>query len=200
MDSTQEVRLFVALSIPEAIKGVIQDAQAELRGAVPEKAARWTRREQFHLTLKFLGNVPASRVEELAGALRPVCSHSPPLSLRAARIGFFPGARFPRVVWVGVNDLQERLAALWTALQTATQPFTKESAEPEFTGHVTLARVTRLSQAEAMDLARSAFSFENKVFGEWTADQLELMRSELLPEGARHTLLTALPLLGRRVL
>jgi RNA 2',3'-cyclic 3'-phosphodiesterase len=199
LDSTQDFRLFIALTVPDAVKGTIQKAQEELRRVVPEKAARWTRREQFHLTLKFLGNVPASRVEELVELIRLVCEAFPPLRLRAARIGFFPDARFPRVVWVGMSDLQNRLAALCTAVQSATQPFTKEAPESEFTGHVTLARVKRLQREPAKDLARSAGRFENTMFGEWTVDQIELMRSELLMEGARHSLLAALPLLGRQV-
>jgi 2'-5' RNA ligase len=200
LDSTQDFRLFIAMTIPDAVKGAIQKAQEELRRVIPEKAVRWTRREQFHLTLQFLGNVPACRVAELIGTIRPLCEAFSPLRLRAARIGFFPNARFPRVVWVGMNDLKNRLAVLWTAVQSATQPFTKEAPELEFTGHVTLARVNRLRRDHADDLARSAGRFENTIFGEWTADQIELMRSELLPEGARHNLLAALPLLGRQAL
>ena len=199
LDSAQEFRLFLALAIPDGVKGAIQDAQAALRGVLPEKAARWTRCEQFHLTVRFLGNVPASQLDELVAELRRVGASFSPLNMKAARIGFFPDARFPRVAWVGVNDLQGQLSALWNAVQSATQPFTKEAAEPEFSGHVTLARVNRLRREDAEKLAKCAARFENTVFGEWTADQVELMRSELLPEGARHTVLATLPLLGREV-
>ena len=200
LDSPQESRLFVALPIPDGVKGALQEAQAALRGVLPEKAARWTRCDQFHLTVRFLGNIPASRLEELVAELSRVDSLFSPLEMKAARIGFFPDARFPRVIWAGINDLQGRHSALWTDVQAATQPFTKEAPEPEFSGHVTLARVNRLRREHAQDLAKRAARFENAVFGEWTADQVELMRSELLPEGARHTVLAALPLLGREAL
>ena len=119
----------------------METAQTELRRIVPPKAARWVRREQFHLTLKFLGNVPVSRVDELIKAGRRACQSCSPLQLRAREIGFFPNARAPRVVWVGISDLEDRLAAVWKAVQSATQSFTRESVEAEFTGHVTLARV-----------------------------------------------------------
>ena len=51
--STPHFRLFIALAIPDAIKSVIERAQAELRHTVPTKAARWTRGEQFHLSLEY---------------------------------------------------------------------------------------------------------------------------------------------------
>lgn len=205
-------RLFIALAIPHELNRAFEQAQAELGRALREPgpgeqapknakarrdgAFRWTKREQFHLTLRFLGNVPVSRVEELAQAARVVCRAFAPLRLTAARIGVFPNARRPRVIWVGISDLDERLGPLWSAVQSAMQPFTEEQPEREFTGHVTLGRINKLPPTEAKDLARAAVKFDKTVFGEWRANQVELMRSELLPQGARHTVLAALPLAG----
>lgn len=194
---TQEIRLFIALAIPEAIKSAIETVQAQLRRTLPAKAARWTRREQFHLTLKFLGNVPLNRVDELIEACLLACRPHPPLRLTAQKIGFFPNARVPRVVWVGIRDPHECLGVVWKAVQSAAQPFTSEPPEPEFTGHVTLARVSRLRREETEHLAKAAGRLDNVPLGEWTAGQLELVRSELLPEGARHGLVAALPLAGK---
>ena len=194
---TQEFRLFITLGIPDAVKETIEAAQAELRRFLPPKAARWARREQFHLTLRFLGNVAASRVDELVEACHGACQSFGPLHLCARRIGFFPNAWEPRVVWVGISDLDDRLPGVWNAVQSATQPFTSEPPESRFTGHVTLARVNRLSRDQAVQLAAAAARFEKIAFGEWTAVELELMRSELLPEGARHSLLASFPMLGK---
>ncbi len=194
--SPLEFRLFIALAIPDAIKARIEIAQTKLRNALPAKASRWTRREQFHLTLKFLGNVAASRVEELTRACVLACQPHRPLHLTAQGIGFFPNARIPRVVWVGIKDSDARLATVWEALQNASQPFTKEPPETDFTGHVTLGRLNRLRRNEAAELARLAAEFETAMFGEWTADRVELMRSELSSQGARHTVLAELPLTG----
>jgi 2'-5' RNA ligase len=191
--SPPHFRLFIALRVPDAIKDRLERAQAQLRGAVPAKAARWTRREQFHLTLKFLGNVAVERIDELTAAARVACGSNPPLRLAAQAIGFFPHARQPRVVWVGVRDREDRLEPIWKTIQSAAQPFTKEPPEPKFTGHVTVARVNRLTRTEAEALASAARKFEEALFGEWTANELELMRSELSAEGARHCVLAELP-------
>lgn len=100
------------------------------------------------------------------------------------------------MVWVGVRDLDGRFEPLWQAIQSATQPFTKEAPEPNFTGHVTLARLNRFTPAEAEALASAAGKFEETLFGEWTANRLELMRSELSSQGARHSVLAELPFRG----
>lgn len=194
MNSPEQFRLFIALSIPNEVKDCIERAQTELRRVIPDKAARWTRQEQFHLTLRFLDTVPVSRVEELVRVAHSACAQFAPLRLTAARIGFFPNARSPRVLWVGVKDQGERLGPLWTALQSATEPFTEEAAEKGFTGHVTLARPNRLDRIQGEALAKAAAKYEDVVFGNWTARHVEIMRSELLPQGARHSVLAELPL------
>jgi 2'-5' RNA ligase len=194
LQAPEQFRLFLALSIPDKVKSAIDATQSELRRVVPDRAARWTRREQFHLTLRFLGNVSASRVNPLIDVIRAACEPFAPLRLVAGQMGFFPDRRVPRVLWVGVKDLESRLIPLWSGLQSATQPFAGEPAETDFTGHVTLARLNRPRRVQIEELVKAAGKFENSVFGEWTAEQVELMRSELLPQGARHSLLAALPL------
>jgi RNA 2',3'-cyclic 3'-phosphodiesterase len=194
MAESEQVRLFVAVTVPEGVKSKMEEAQAELRRAAPERGVRWARREQFHLTLRFLGDVEAERVEALGEALRTACKAFGPLHLRAERVGFFPDARYPRVVWVGVSDEAAHLPRLQQAVEAATEGFTSEAKEKRFTGHVTLARIKGLRRPEAEALGQAAASMADRLFGQWTAYQLELVRSELLPEGAQHTTVAAIAL------
>lgn len=191
---SQAYRLFVALPLPEKIKDEIEKAQAELRRALSEGCIRWARRDQFHLTLKFLGNVETQRMEELTHALRRACENFSPLKLRAEQIGFFPDARRPRVIWVGVNDEQEQLPLLQRAIEISVQEFTEEKSEDKFSGHVTLGRAKKIQRREAEILAKLAADMAQRFFGEWTADKVELIRSELSSGGARYTTLAAIPL------
>lgn len=196
MHSNQQYRLFVALSVPEEVKANIESVQSELRPALPAGLARWARREQFHMTLRFLGNIPALRVDELITATQNACRSFPPLRLKAAGLGYFPDARSARVVWVGIQDQAQKLPLVWRAVQDATQPFTVEAPEESFVGHLTLARLNRLRRPELEHLVQAGAKFQDVVFGEWTANRLELMRSELSSQGARHSLLASLPLAG----
>jgi RNA 2',3'-cyclic 3'-phosphodiesterase len=190
----ESLRLFIAVPVPESIKDEIERAQAELRRAVAKEPVRWTRREQFHLTLKFLGNVQPTRLDALAQAMAEGAGGFPPLLLRAEGVGFFPDARFPRVAWVGLRDREGRLAGLQSAIEAKVQEFTSEPPEKRFAGHVTLGRIKGLKRPGAERLAAAAASMAGRFFGEWTAGSVELVRSELAAEGARYSCLTAVPL------
>jgi RNA 2',3'-cyclic 3'-phosphodiesterase len=192
-------RLFIAIPVPEEVKDAIQLAQGELRRAVPAKCVRWAGLEQFHLTLKFLGNVAAARVEALADSVRSACRNLPALRLRAERIGFFPDMRFPRVIWAWVHDGEQRLPMLQQTIETATRDFTGEKAEDKFTGHVTLGRVKAIKRPEAEILAKLASSMTDRFFGEWTADKIEVIRSELSSKGSRYSTISAVPLVDGTV-
>ena len=196
MADGERFRLFIAVTIPEEIQSKIEEAQAELRRALPEHGVRWTRRDQFHLTLRFLGDVEATRVEALGEAIQGACRGFGALHLRAGRIGFFPDLRYPRVVWVGVQDQAEQLPRVQEAVERATREFTTEAKEGQFTGHVTLARIKGIKRPEADALGKAATGMAERLFGQWTAYQVELMRSELLPQGARHTSLASIALAG----
>ena len=189
--STQKFRLFVAIPMPEPIRNEITRVRQELQQLVSHEAVRWTKPEQFHLTLRFLGGVPADRVTALQEAINAVCLGIPALPLRAQGIGFFPNARSPRVIWAGVDDGEGRLADLQQKIEAAVQPFTQEPGTERFAGHVTLGRVKFLKRPEIEKLAAHALAVKDRLFGEWTANEVELIRSDLLPGGARHTLLAA---------
>ncbi|MGA3285096.1 MAG: RNA 2',3'-cyclic phosphodiesterase [Verrucomicrobiota bacterium] len=189
--STEKLRLFVAIPMPEAVRKEITGVQQELQRLVSRDAVRWTNPEQFHLTLRFLGDVPVERVAALQEAVNAVCHGSPALHLRAQGVGFFLNARSPRVIWAGVNDGEGRLADLQKKIEGAVGPFAEKPSSERFAGHVTIGRVKFLKRPEAETLAAQAQAVKDRLFGEWTANEVELIRSDLLPTGASHTLLAA---------
>ena len=194
MAEGERFRRFVALAVPDDVKAKLEAAPADLRRALPDRNVLWARREQFHLTLRFLGDVEATRAEALAEAIRAACAGFGALHLRAEQIGCFPDRGYPRVVWVGVRDEAERLPRLQQVVEAASAGFTGEPKEQRFTGHLTLARIKGIKRPEAEALNKAAAGTADRVFGQWTAYQIELMRSELLPQGARHSSLASISL------
>jgi RNA 2',3'-cyclic 3'-phosphodiesterase len=187
-------RLFVALAAPDAVKSEMEKAQNELRRTLPDGSVRWTRPDHFHLTLRFLGNVAVERIAALTDKLRLTCGDFTPMKVRAERIGFFPERGFPRVIWVSVCEQNQELIRLHRAIQTSTIEFTSEPGENEFAGHITLGRAKKIRRKEAETLTGFATRMGERIFGEWTVTQIELFRSELLPDGAHHTVVTTIPL------
>jgi len=194
----ERYRLFIAITLPESVRHAIERAQSELRAALPTTSIRWTRREQFHLTMRFLGNVDVQDVDRLNEAVRRACAGSGVLQLRAAGIGVFPGVRRPRVVWAGVDDRGGRLGALQRSIEAASAAFTDEPPQEKFSGHITLARCRDISRTDATRLATLVDKLANRSFGEWSANAVEIIRSETLPGGSRYTTLIEIALAGPR--
>ena len=193
-NSASLLRLFIAISIPEPVRDEIIRVQQELQPLVSRDVARWARSDQFHLTLRFLGDVPADGVEDLKKSVGAVCRNVRPLFLRAEGVGFFPNPRSPRIIWVGIDDREGRLIDLQKQIETAVGQFSPEPGEKNFTGHATLGRLKNPRPADIRDLAARAQSLEKRLFGEWTAHEIEIIRSELSPAGARYTSLAVIRL------
>jgi 2'-5' RNA ligase len=188
------LRLFVALEVPPEVKARLARLQSALRQSVPRLSASWPRPEQMHLTLRFLGSVPAPEVPSLVEALRGALAGQPGVALELAGVGAFPGWLHPRVLWAGVVERSPEagLARLQRAVQCATDGFAAPPAEAEFHPHVTVARVKR--DAGSGVLERWARREAGTVFGGWTAGEVVLLRSQLEAGGSRHTRVAGFPL------
>ncbi len=184
MNST--LRLFLAIPIPETVRTELRRLQLESQPLLPPRVVRWARPEQFHLTLKFLGNVPAADTAALSEAVRAVCADAPPLRLRAESVGFFPTEFSPRVFWVEIKSLDGRLMEFQRQLEAAVERFWEKPEAKKFTAHVTLARFEKLRRREAEKWM--AQLRKDQIFGEWTANEIELVQSTLSPSGAVHAI------------
>jgi 2'-5' RNA ligase len=125
--------------------------------------------------------------------MRGLCNDISAFALRAQGAGCFPDLKRPHVIWVGVRDEKNELAHLQAAICSMTKPFVSSEPEERFTAHVTLGRIKHIARPEAKILIEILEREAQPVFGVWTADAIELMRSELSDQGARHTSLARIP-------
>jgi 2'-5' RNA ligase len=180
------LRLFIAIAIPPEVRQEIGRAQGRLKRNSPPGAIRWTRPEQFHVTLKFLGDVPSEHVAALKKSVNTVCSASPALRLSANGIGFFPNARKPRVIWIGAQDDCGQLSELHQRLEEALRWLDPATRPEKFTGHITLGRFKPGRPAAIQKLLELASNLHGHHFGDWQAREVEIVRSELTSVGATH--------------
>lgn len=197
-NSVERLRLFVAITVPDAVREEMILVQRELEPLAPQGAVRWSRPEQFHLTLRFLGDVSSDRVADLQESVLTACTNMPALHLHAQGVGFFPHARSPRVIWVGINNEENLLMDLQKKIEDAVHPFTSERGNERFAGHVTLGRFKQFNRLKMKELTLRAESLKDRAFGNWTAQEIEIIRSKLLPTGAYYIPLSGLPL-GKRI-
>jgi len=162
------VRLFVALTPPDEIVEELRANTAALRELAPE--LRWTRAEQWHLTLAFLGEVADEVVDELARRLNRAAARHPPLSL-----AFGGGGRFGhRVLWTGVRGNLEGLRRLADSVRAAARRSRLPVERRPYRPHLTLARSD--GTADLRPLVERLAPWEGLA---WVATWLYLMRSRL---------------------
>jgi 2'-5' RNA ligase len=187
------MRLFVAMDIPEGVRSSLAGLSAKLRAACQD--ARWPRVEGLHVTLKFIGETPAEKLEAIQTALASIPSRAP-IFIKFRGLGFFPNVRRPRVLWAGVEAGPE-LTEIAAAVETALQPLAIPREERVFAAHLTLARFAAPRGLEALgDAIEKAAPFE---FGSATAKEFHLYQSVLKPGGAEYTRLATFPFAGTSV-
>ena len=169
---------FIALTIPEEVKAALISAMGELR--TKNHAVRWAKPEGLHITLKFLGDIEEKTVAPLGADLDRIAARCPELNLSLAGFGAFPAVKRPRVIWAGLaGDVQE-LTGLSAGIDEACLGYGIGKEKRPFSGHITLGR---LKVPTMVDLAI------NPVKGSFTASQVLLYQSVLLPGGAQYTVL-----------
>lgn len=172
------IRTFIALPIPDDIKERLADAITQLKGK--NHGVRWVRPEGMHLTLKFLGDTPEDLVSRISEGLDTAARGCHPLTLSLAGCGAFPNVRRPRVVWAGLTGDVDELFCLAASVEKASARCGVPQERRPFSAHITLGR---LKAPTMLDLGIDSFT------GRFTVSEVLLYRSELLPGGARYTVL-----------
>lgn len=167
-------RLFVAVWPPADVVGLVA---ALARPTVI--GVRWTREDQWHVTLRFLGSV--TDPPAVSQALAVVAASQPPVE---AVVGPAVGRFGHRVLHVPV----EGLAGIASAVVSATAHLGKPPEDRPFSGHLTLARVAKDGRVNLRALEGEP------VGARWLVSELTLVESKLSPAGARYQVVETFPL------
>ena len=184
------IRTFIAIDLPEATRQGLAAAQEQLKqcGA----GVRWVKPSSIHLTLKFLGNIQAALVEEIALAVAQEIRDQPPITLRPAGLGAFPSRRKPRVIWIGLEGEVQRLNGIQARVENALEPLGFVREKRDFRPHLTIGRVKDRRRLQSLVDAMATLDMEP--FNSFDADEIILYKSDLRPTGAIYTKLHRMPL------
>lgn len=188
------------MELGSGIQGRLGEIQEALRRHV--EGVKWVEPENFHLTLKFLGEVPEDRVPAVREALAAVAREHPPAELELQGVGCFPNARRPRVLWVGVHEGREPLVRLARHLdrELAGLGFASEArpgvpARSVGVGHVTLGRIRKPAPA-GPGLEKEILALERSRVGRREVGEFCLVQSQLRRAGPLYTVLERFALSG----
>jgi len=176
----QLFRCFIAIKLPQEVRTQIESQIQEL--CRHTKMVRWIKPDSLHLTLKFLGEIGADRVEKVKSTLERIKGVVAPFDLRFIGAGCFPGRKRPRVFWLGLD--KEGVAPLseiqiWLEDQLQLVGFEKEKRK--FLPHLTIGRVKGNESFSDLYSFIDHHLFTGKTFN---VDNIYLIRSYLKPTGA----------------
>ena len=172
-------RLFVGVPIPaEALAAcaVLLDGVRAQHGG---RGVRWVSTENLHLTLRFLGLLPPSRIGECGRAVDEAAASVPPFEVMLAGAGSFPGDRRPRAIWLGIERGADELGTISLALDAALVRTGMAHDDRPFRPHLTVARTDAAGTAGSLSVAAALHEAAEGWRTGFTADRVVLYRSHL---------------------
>ena len=177
-------RVFCAVELPAGILLRVTQHIARLKEAVPEAHASWSRIDNIHLTLKFLGDIPQALVQNLSQAASQAVAGLEPFTIRLEDSGVFPSHGSPRVLWIGVNDPEGQLTKLQMRLEDEAERLGFQREARTFHPHITFARLRKPRHARTLAAVHKATLFEP---AEVSVAELLVIRSELSSAGSKYS-------------
>lgn len=169
------IRLFVAIDLPEWIKTELSTLCAfGLRGV------KWVDPKQFHLSLRFIGEVDNALFRDIADSLTKIKGKPFPLSL--SQVGTFPQSKTPRVIWTGI-DKNEELNILQKKVELQLNRLQIKGEKRKFSPHITLGRVISHPPGHIGEFLVQNNLYQSEPF---EVDRFFLYSSILTPKGAIH--------------
>jgi 2'-5' RNA ligase len=183
------MRTFIAIELPEGIKKQIEQAQAPLKKT--EAFVSWVKPGNIHVTLKFLGEVPEDKINEVFSGTERALAGAKRFTMTLKGMGAFPDFRRPRVIWVGAGSGTEELSQVANKIEEEMEKIGFPREKRKFSAHFTIGRVKSPKNIEKLTEMVESSDFQTE---EIEVKEVVMMRSQLHPAGAIYTPLRKLPL------
>ncbi|MDP6545278.1 MAG: RNA 2',3'-cyclic phosphodiesterase [Phycisphaerae bacterium] len=187
-------RIFFAMDIDEATRGRIVST-AERLDSLPGRIT-WTKPQNLHVTMNFLGDVPDESIAELCDLARGAVDA---WDLAPGEVTFtvgplicFPPHKRARMIWAPVGEGNDVLASLHAEMNQALAADGWRSESRPFKGHATVARI------KSGDFEAAVGQLPDAELGTVTTTEMTLYQSKLMPGGPIYTPLARIPLSGQR--
>jgi 2'-5' RNA ligase len=176
------MRAFFCIPLQADVAASIDRIAREVRDATGMRAS-WVRAENYHVTLRFLGDIDPLLTVDLERISRRIAGRLEPFTLALDRLGCYPSVERARVLWIG-GEAPPVFHALASSLHHELRRLDFPSERTQTAAHVTLARIKGRPASELrriLDGSRSTFGLKVR------ADRIVLMESVLSPTGAIYT-------------
>jgi RNA 2',3'-cyclic 3'-phosphodiesterase len=180
-------RLFIAVQVPSDQIQKISDISDYFQSQVPPNSMKWVNPANLHITVKFLGETPKEKIEQLQTILLQSVKSLSPFELSIEGLGMYPHKRQPRTIWLSVQG-SEPLISYHEQLDSALFHAGFEKDKKPLSPHLTLARVRdRTDRETAHQIGKTLSQFKVDSLGTLKVVEIKLMQSKLTPQGPIYT-------------
>lgn len=184
------MRLFVAVEIPPHTKDELITGYNEVKSLFERSkrgTVKWVQPQNWHITLKFLGEVPEKMFERCTAVLTQCARQYNPFKMRIRHMGCFPTPKRPRVLWAGVEETVDTLTPLSECLKKRFEEIGISREERGFHAHLTFGRIKRFLPGLDRVMVEC---LSTKIESDWfEVSDLHLYRSVLTPKGPIYSLI-----------
>lgn len=180
-----ELRTFLAIDLPSTLQSAIGQNIRIIKREFPTLS--WSKPENLHINLKFLGSTTESQVAQIRQAVESAISRVSPFELELKGFGVFPDHRSPRVLWIGLGGALDSLTTLAGCVDRAVVPLGFPQEDRQFRPHLTVARVKKDHRAVGRALDTLGVFTAPFACGPLPVERVALFKSDLRPIGPIYT-------------
>lgn len=173
------LRCFIAIELENNIQDRLSELQSELRKSGAD--VKWVKKENIHLTLKFLGEIKQDSINKLKEALDEICIHHKNFIIALGGVGAFPKLVFPRILWVGIISGEGKIVDIAKDLENSLEKINFKKETRPFSAHITIGRNrSNLNRIHLIEQLR-----KNKNWGNFpmAVNKITLLKSTLTSTG-----------------
>ena len=179
------IRIFLAVTLPDEIKSALADVSRKLQTSGAD--FKWVRPENYHITVKFLGDVKPEILDAIIGCVKSALQDIQAFSINISGTGSFMKHGAPCVIWVGMQQDSGQLGVLSDKIDDLLSTLGFEKENRAFSAHITLGRVRSARGAEK--LCDLLVATKDISIGFMKINGISIMKSDLKPDGPVYNIL-----------
>lgn len=176
-------RIFIAINLDQITREKLINDLVSIKGVLDDRAIKWVKPANIHLTLVFLGDVEETKIPLIKKGISGILKDFQVILLRLKNIGFFPHPQKPRIIWIGAYDQTGQIDKIHKqiikALDSLNLHYDMKALQPHLT-------IGRIKFKPKKDLIKAMRTLPRKIYGELNINHIDIMSSQLNSDGPRY--------------